>query len=86
MAKKPLLAEVLANVNVPNRHPSWLDKLTPELLAEVEDIRTQYAEGSLGSVDSTTLARAITKSLQARGVTMPQHKQVQRWLRESPKK
>ena len=83
---KPLLTDVLANVTLPNRHPSWLDRLTPELLAEVEEIRTQYAEGSLGSVDSTSLARAITKSLEARGVTMPQHKQVQRWLRESPKK
>lgn len=86
MAKKPLLAEVLANVETPNRHPSWLDRLTPELRAEVEGIRTQFVDGSLGSVDSHSLSRAITKSLEARGVTMPQHKQVQRWLRESPKK
>ena len=79
---KPLLADVLANVETPNRHPSWLDKLTPELRTEVEEIRSQHAEGSLGSVDSTNLARAIKKSLEARGVTMPHYKQVQRWLRE----
>lgn len=85
MAKNPLLADVLASVETPNRHPSWLDRLAPELLAELKDIRTQYAAGSLGAVDSTTLARAITKSLEARGVTMPQYKQVQRWLKELPK-
>ena len=83
---KPLLADVLANVKPPQRHTSWLDRLTPELLAEVEEIRTQLAEGSLGTVDATTVARALVQSLEARGVTMPQHKQVQRWLRDLPKK
>ena len=78
---QPLLADVLANMRPPHRQPSWLDRLAPELRTEVEEIRMQYAEGSLGTVDATTLARALTQSLVARGVPMPQHKQVQRWLR-----
>lgn len=79
---KSLLSDVLANVKLPNRCVSWFDRLTPELQAEAEDIRAQFAAGSLGNVDATSLARALLKSLETRGATMPHYKQVQRWLRE----
>lgn len=80
MAKKAaLLDEILARM--PRKGtPPWYETLEPALLEELLAIRANFHAGRMGAnVTKTGLARAISQSLESRGVTIGPAG-VQRWL------
>jgi hypothetical protein len=77
MAKPVLLDEVLANLPRRTRQ-SFADVLPPDILAEVEEIRSEFRAGRI-NCSKTGLGKAISKSLASRGINAHQGT-VTRWL------
>ena len=77
MAKPVLLDDVLANLPQRTR-TSFADVLPPEILAELEEIRSEFRAGRI-SATKTGLGKAISKSLATRGINAHQGT-VTRWL------
>jgi hypothetical protein len=67
MPKASLLEEVRANL--PSRErPTWIKTVPAELRDELEQIRDDWRAGRMGDVTKTGLARAISISVNARGI------------------
>lgn len=77
MAKRVLLDEVLANLPQRTRQ-SFADVLPPEILKELEEIRSEFRAGRI-TATKTGLGKAISKSLATRGINAHQGT-VTRWL------
>ena len=77
MAKPVLLDDVLANLPQRTR-TSFADVLPPEILAELEEIRSEFRAGRI-TATKTGLGKAISKSLATRGINAHQGT-VTRWL------
>lgn len=77
MAKPVLLDDVLANLPQRTR-TSFADVLPPEILAELEEIRSEFRAGRI-TATKTGLGKAIAKSLATRGINAHQTT-VTRWL------
>ena len=77
MAKPVLLDDVLANLPQRTR-TSFADVLPPEILAELEEIRSEFSAGRI-TATKTGLGKAISKSLATRGINAHQGT-VTRWL------
>ena len=77
MAKPVLLDDVLANLPQRTR-TSFADVLPPEILAELEEIRSEFRAGRIAAT-KTGLGKAISKSLATRGINAHQGT-VTRWL------
>ena len=77
MAKPGLLDDVLTNLPRRTRQ-SFADVLPPEILAELEEIRSEFRAGRI-SATKTGLGKAISKSLATRGINAHQGT-VTRWL------
>lgn len=80
MAKKSaLLDEIMSHVPRKGTVP-WHETLPADLLEELVAIRSSFLAGRMGAnVTKTGLARAISKSLESRGVSIGPAG-VQRWL------
>ena len=81
MAKKSaaLLDDIMANIPRKGTVP-WFEAIDNDLRIELDAIRTNYHAGRMGpGVTKTGLARAISKSLESRGVQIG-HAGVMRWL------
>lgn len=77
MAKPVLLDDVLANLPQRTR-TSFADVLPPEILAELEEIRSEFRAGRI-TATKTGLGKAISKSLATRGINAHQGT-VTRWI------
>ena len=77
MAKPVLLDDVLANLPQRTRQ-SFADVLPPEILKELEEIRSEFRAGRI-TATKTGLGKAISKSLATRGINAHQGT-VTRWL------
>jgi hypothetical protein len=77
MAKPVLLDEVLANLPRRTRQ-SFADVLPPEILAELDEIRSEFRAGRI-TASKTGLAKAIAKTLSDRGISA-HSSTVTRWL------
>ena len=77
MAKPGLLDDVLTNLPRRTRQ-SFADVLPPEILAELEEIRSEFRAGRI-TATKTGLGKAISKSLATRGINAHQGT-VTRWL------
>jgi len=81
MAKKSaaLLDDIMANIPRKGTVP-WFEAIDNDLRIELDAIRTNFHAGRMGpGVTKTGLARAISKSLESRGVQIG-HAGVMRWL------
>lgn len=80
MAKKSgnLVDDVLAKLPRKGTTP-WHLQLSPELLAEVEDIRSRFWAGEFPRATKTGMAHALSKSLRDRGVDIG-FRGVEKWL------
>ena len=77
--KRALLDDVLAHIPRKGLVP-WFETIEPALAEELTEIRANFLAGRLGpGVTKTGLARAISKSLEGRGVAIG-HAGVTRWL------
>jgi|GEM_PF-3893797 len=77
MAKPGLLDDVLKNLPRRTRQ-SFADVLPPEILKELEEIRSEFHAGRI-SATKTGLAKAIAKTLSDRGISA-HSSTVTRWL------
>ena len=77
MAKPGLLEDVLTNLPRRTRQ-SFADVLPPEILAELEEIHSEFRAGRI-TATKTGLGKAISKSLASRGINAHQGT-VTRWL------
>lgn len=77
MAKPGLLEDVLTNLPRRTRQ-SFADVLPPEILKELEEIRSEFRAGRI-SATKTGLAKAIAKTLADRGINA-HSSTVTRWL------
>jgi hypothetical protein len=81
MAKKSaaLLDDIMANIPRKGTVP-WFEAIDNDIRIELDTIRTNFHAGRMGpGVTKTGLARAISKSLEPRGVQIG-HAGVMRWL------
>ena len=79
-----LVSDVLARVKPTESRAGWWNKMPPDVLAELEQLRAKFHGGELGDIAKTNLARAIVDAVKDRGVEMPKLKQVIVWLGNSP--
>jgi hypothetical protein len=59
---------------------SWLDRLPPEALAELEEVRTRFKAGQY-TAKPYQIAAAIIASGKRRGWNFPNDKNLVRWLK-----
>ena len=59
---------------------SWLDRLPPEALAELEEVRTRFRAGQY-TAKPYQIAAAIIASGKRRGWHFPNDKNLVRWLK-----
>lgn len=77
-----LLDDVLRRVKPVKSSYSWHDRLPADVAAEVDALREQHRNGTLGDTNATRLAVALIESLTERGFKMPRARQVVEWLNE----
>lgn len=63
-----------------NNSTTWIDALPAGIRQEVEQIKAAWQQGHLSS-PRRSLARAISQSLQSRGLSRIGHPGVEEWLR-----
>jgi hypothetical protein len=59
---------------------SWMDRLPPEALAELEEVRTRFRAGQY-TAKPYQIAAAIIASGKRRGWNFPNDKNLVRWLK-----
>lgn len=59
---------------------SWMDRLPPEALAELEEVRTRFKAGQY-TAKPYQIAAAIIASGKRRGWSFPNDKNLVRWLK-----
>ena len=75
---RTLLDDVLANLPKKGQKP-WHETLPPEVLAEIEQLRSKFLAGEIPAATKTGFANALAKSLTARGIVIG-HRGVEAWL------
>ena len=60
----------------------WYERLPPELLAELEEVKREYRAGTL-KASKTGLAMTISTQLRLRGLSDVGRQGIEAWLRKS---
>lgn len=79
-AKTSLLAEIKANIPS-SRALRWCDRVTPEHLPTLDEIRRAYKAGELGP-GKKPVCKAIAKYLNDHGISTVGYHGVLHWLEE----
>jgi hypothetical protein len=79
-----LVADVLARVRPTESRAGWWNKLPPDVLKELNELRDRFHAGELGAMTKTALARAIVEAVTDRGLEIARVKQVIQWLENLP--
>lgn len=80
MAKALSLRDEVASAIPTRARRKWEDDLDPAVVAELEEIRADWASGKLGAgVTRTGISKAIARTLNGRGIPVSANT-VFRWL------
>ncbi len=80
--KSVALADAVAERVKPAKPATWIDRLSDDDQAGVQEIRTRFQAGGYGAASAASVARALREEAAAAGWHIISEKELSEWLRK----